>query len=259
VSLKVITDSSTDLALRDVCYRTCCAVLASLPNAPATSRASGSASAKQLLQLAQNSGERLLVVATEDAFSGRGVTRISALLFLDALVGLFQSLKVKSSILRALTKLNFVPVLIDGSIGSVAAAFGGEDELPAILAFFHTSLALLLRLCQSPDGTQLVLNSGLFQAIDDSHLFSTDPDVGMDVDNPQALKKFYAILADVLRLVTAAVVSKGPAPGKTFVQKYRGTVQAIFKQASRGNALDVAEELSRLLLTTDFLEVWSLA
>ncbi|SMR47393.1 unnamed protein product [Zymoseptoria tritici ST99CH_3D1] len=254
VSLKVITDGSTDLALRDVCYRTGCAVLASLPKASVGTGTSAVASAKQLLQLVQNSGERLLIVVTEDAFAGRGVTRISALLFLDALIGLFQSLKVKSSILRALTKLNFVPVLIDGSIGSVAAAFNGEDELAAALAFFHTSLALLLRLCQTPEGTQLVLNSGLFQAIDDSHLFSTDPDVGMDVDNPQALKEFYAIIADVLRIVTAAVVSKGPAPGKAFLQKYRSTVQALFKQASRGIGLDVAEELSRLLLSTDFLE-----
>jgi nuclear pore complex protein Nup205 len=257
VCLKVITDSSTDLALRDVCYRTGCAVLASVSNAPSSSRASASASTRQLLQLVQNCGERLLIVVTEDAFSGRGVTRISALLFQDALIGLFQSLKAKSSILRALMKLNFVPVLIDSSIGSVAAAFSSEDELTAVLAFIHTSLALLLRLCQTPEGTQLVLNSGLFQAVDDSHLFSTDPDLGMDVDNPQALTEFYSILADVLRIVTAAVVSKGPAPGKAFLQKYRSTVQAIFKQASRGIAINVADELGRLLLATDFLEVRS--
>lgn len=256
VSMKVVTDSSTDLALRDVCYRTCCTVLASLPKTSTiNSRATSSASAKQLLQLVQNAGERLLIIVTEDAFSGRGVTRVSALLFLDGLVSLFHSQKVISSMLRALTKLNFVPVLIDTSIGSVAAAFKGEDEMVATLAYFHTALALMLRLCQTPDGTQLVLNSDMFQAVDDSSLFSTDPDIGLDIDNPTALKEFYAILADVLRLITAAVVSKGPQPGKAFLQKHRYTVQAIFKQASRGQATEVADELQRLLLATDFLEV----
>lgn len=255
VSMKAVTDSSTDLALRDVCYRTCCTVLASLPKAPNNSRNATSASAKQLLQLVQNAGERLLIIVTEDAFSGRGVTRVSALLFLDSLVSLFHSQKVNTSMLRALTKLNFVPVLIDNSIGTVAAAFKGEDEMVATLAYFHTSLALLLRLCQTPDGTQLVLNSGMFQTIDESTLFSTDPDIGLDIDNPTALKEFYAILADVLRLITAAIVSKGPQPGKLFLQKNRYTVQAIFKQASRGQANEVADELQRLVLATDFLDV----
>lgn len=255
VSMKVVTDSSTDLALRDVCYRTCCTVLASLPKTTSATRATGTTSAKQLLQLVQNAGERLLIIVTEDAFSGRGVTRVSALLFLDGLISLFHSQKTTTSMLRALTKLNFLPVLIDTSIGSVATAFKGEDEMVATLAYFHTAVALMLRLCQTPDGTQLVLNSGLFQAVDDSSLFSTDPDIGLDIDNPAALKEFYAILADVLRLVTAAVVSKGPQPGKAFLQKNRYTVQAIFKQASRGQAIGVADELQRLLLATDFLEV----
>ena len=72
---------------------------------------------------------------------------------------------------------------------------------------------------------------------------------------PKALQEFYAILADTLRLVTAVAVQKSPQPAKSFLQQHRFTVQAIFKQASRGLALDVAEELSRLILATDFLEV----
>lgn len=255
VSLKAITDSATSLALRDVAYRTTCAILASLPKAPITSRTSPTSSSKQLLQLVQNTGERLFTVVTEDAFSGRGITRVSALLFLDSLVSLYQSLKVNTSMLRAFTKLNFVPVLLDTSIGNVAAAFKSEEETVATLAYFHTAMTLLLRICQTADGTQLVLNSGLFQTVDDSKLFSTDPDLGLDIDNPKALQEFYAILADTLRLITAVAVQKSPQPAKLFLQQNRFTVQAIFKQASRGLALDVAEELSRLILATDFLDV----
>lgn len=253
ISLKVLIDSGTDLALRDVAYRTSCTVLGALPSTGA--RAAATAGAKQLLQLVQNAGERLLTVVTEDAFSGRGVTRVSALLFLDGLVSLFQSLKVTTSLLRGLSKLNFIPVLIDMSIGGVSAAFKSEDETVATLAYFHTALALLLRLCQSPDGSLLVLNSDFFPTVDESKLFSTDPDIGLDIDNPTALREFHAILADLLRVITAIVISKGPQPGQTFLKQHRYTVQAIFKQAARGHANEVADELSRLIMATDFLEV----
>ncbi|KAM3423192.1 hypothetical protein BST61_g642 [Cercospora zeina] len=251
VSLKVLTDSSTDPALRDVAYRTSCTILANLS---ATTVSTASANAKQLYQLTQNAGDRLLTVVTEDAFSGRGVTRVSALLFLDSLVSLHQGLKLNTPLLRALLKLNFLPVLIDMSIGSVSAAFHAQEEVVTTLAFFHTALALMLRLCQTPDGTQLVLNSGFFNAVDDSKLFTTDPDIGLDIDNPAALEEFYSILTDILRVIVAAVVSKGPRSGTAFLQQHRYTVQAIFKQASRGHAVKVANELSRLILATDFLE-----
>lgn len=250
ISLKAIADGATDLALRDVAYRTSCAVVTTLLSSSSTLT-----TAKQLLQLTNNAGERVFAVVAEDAFSGRGVTRVSSLLFLNALVSLFQSLKVSGSLLRALTKLNLVPVLIDTTIANVGAALKSEDDMVATLAYFHTALALLLHLCQTSDGTQVVLNSGLFAAIDDSKLFSTDPDIGMDSDNPAALKEFYLILADVVRLITATVVQKGVQPGRAFLQQHRFTVQAIFKQASRGQAVEVADELGKLILATDFLEV----
>ncbi|KAF7194803.1 hypothetical protein HII31_03870, partial [Pseudocercospora fuligena] len=251
VSLKVLADGDADLALRDVCYRTSCSVLASLP---ITTGASSSASHKQLLSLVQNAGERLLTVVTEDAFSGRGVTRVSALLFLDGLVSLYQGLKVTSTLLKALMRLNFVPVLVDTSIAGVAEAFKNEAEMVTTLAFYHTALALLLRLCQTSDGTALVLNSALFATIEESRLFSTDPDIGLDIDNTMALREFHRILAALLRIITAAVLSKGAQPGRIFLQQHRYTIQAIFKQAAKGQAIDVADELSRLILATDFLE-----
>lgn len=255
VSLKVLTDSTTDLGLRDVAYRTCCAVLSSIPNVPTTGRNSQAASARQLLQLVQNAGERLLAVTTEDAFSGRGVTCVSALLFLDGLVLLFQSLKANTQMLRGLMKLNFIPVLIDTGIGNVASAFKSNDETIATMAFYHTAMALLLRICNTSDGAQLVINSGLFPAIEESKLFSTDPELGLDIENPAALEEFYIFLGDVVRLMTATVVQKGAGLAKAFLQQHRFTVQAILKQATRGQALDAAEELCRLLIASGFLEV----
>ena len=274
VCLKAITDTETTPALRDVCYRTCCLIQStssSLP--PQTSSAVFNSSAKQLLQQVQASGERIISVLTEDAFSGRGSTRVSALLFLDALVALFQSYKMTSSLLRALTKLNFVPVLLDGSLGAISAAFRADHkDLPTTLSYFHTSLALLLNLCRTTDGSQLILNSGFFASVSESQLFSTDPDVGLDIDNPTALHHFYRLLSSVLRVVVAVVAARGPSnastvqQAKTFLTQNRFSMQAVFKRASRvsqmkgavqqqEDAEDVAEQFARLIVLTGFLEV----
>jgi nuclear pore complex protein Nup205 len=277
VCLKAIGDAGTTPALRDVCYRTCCLIQstsASLDsNSSPTTRFNSSA--KQLLQQVQTSGERIIAVLTEDAFSGRGSTRVSALLFLDALIALFQTAKVTSSLLRALTKLNFVPVLLDGSLGGISAAFRADHkDLPTTLSYFHTALALLLNLCRTTDGSQLVLNSGFFASVNESQLFSTDPDIGLDIDNPTALHHFYSLLSSVLRVIVAVVAARGPSnastvqQAKAFLTQNRFSMQAVFKRASRVSqtkgALDqqedaegVAEEFGRLIVLTGFLEVSS--
>jgi len=271
VCLKAITESGTDLALRDVSYRTCCTVFASVPLTVINGKSSPSPHARQMLQLVQAAGDRLVAVATEDAFSGRGSTRVSAILFLDTLVTLFQTTKTTPILLRALAKLNFVPVLIDTSIGGVASSFQGQNEELAItLAFFHTAMSLLLRICQTTDGTQLVLNSGFFSAVSDSRLFSTDPDIGLDIDNPAALKQFYRLLSAVLRIITAIVVTRGASNAATlqqarsFLQENRFGMQAVFKRISavqktsgppETEAVEVADEFGRLMLVTGFLEV----
>lgn len=281
VCLKAITDPETTPALRDVCYRTCCLIQSTSISlaAPASSQtgraytATLNSSAKQLLQQVQTSGERIIAVLTEDAFSGRGSTRVSALLFLDALVALFQSSKLTSTLLRSLTKLNFVPVLLDGSLGGISAAFRADHkDLPTTLSYFHTALALLLNLCRTTDGSQLVLNSGFFAAVSESQLFSTDPDIGLDIDNPTALHHFYRLLSSVLRVIVAVVAARGPSnastvqQAKAFLTQNRFSMQAVFKRASRvsqmrgsleqqEDAEGVAEQFGRLIVLTGFLEV----
>ena len=281
VCLKAIADTDTTPALRDVCYRTCCLIQstsASLaltaPTEPGrTQTARFNSSAKQLLQQVQSSGERIVAVLTEDAFSGRGSTRVSALLFLDALVALFQAARLTPSLLRALTKLNFVPVLLDGSLGGISIAFRADHkDLPTTLSYFHTALALLLNLCRTTDGSQLVLNSGFFASVSESQLFSTDPDIGLDIDNPTALHHFYRLLSSVLRVIVAVVAARGPSnastvqQAKAFLTQNRFSMQAVFKRASRvsqtkgareqqEDAESVAEEFARLIVLTGFLEV----
>ena len=105
-----------------------------------------------------------------------------------------------------------------------------------------------------------MLNSGFFAAIEQSRLTTTDPDIGLDVDNPAALDEFYRILADILRVVTAIVVVKGPAQHSSkFLQQSRFSMIAVLKRVSQGTgsleAKAVADEYAKLLLVTDYLEV----
>lgn len=250
VALKALTDSSTDLVLRDCCYRICCGVLASQPTTVAgtNGKPAPSVTLRQLHKLTENSGERLLTVITEDAFSGRGVTRVSALLFLDALLTLFQGVKATSSMLRALTRLNFVPVLLDCSIGAIISAFRGEAEMQTSLAYFHTAFAFLLKLAHSAEGIQLVLNANFFESIDESRLFATDVD-------DETLSALYGIMAAVLRVITAIVVGKGAQPAMDFLRTSRAAAAGIFKLASKGekSVTEVSEEYGKLFLVADFL------
>jgi nuclear pore complex protein Nup205 len=281
VCLKAIADPSTTPALRDVCYRTCCSIQSTSASLVATAptetgrthTARFNSSANQLLRQVQTSGERIIAVLTEDAFSGRGSTRVSALLFLDALVALFQTARVTSSLLRALTKLNFVPVLLDNSLGGISAAFRADHkDLPTTLSYFHTALALLLNLCRTTDGSQLVLNSGFFTSVSESQLFSTDPDIGLDIDNSTALHHFYRLLSSVLRVIVAVVAARGPSnastvqQAKAFLTQNKFSMQAVFKRVSRTSQMKgaqeqhedaqaVAEEFARLVVLTGFLEV----
>nr|OQO25403.1 hypothetical protein B0A51_08472 [Rachicladosporium sp. CCFEE 5018] len=275
VCVKAICDSETSLVLRDVCYRSCCLVLADTITPPALSPPQRSkqppAATRQLLLQVQTAGERLIRVITEDAFSGRGTTRISALLFLDALLPLFAATATLPILLRSLTKLNFIPVLLDSSITTVSHSFRNADaDLPTALSYFHTALSLILNLARaSPEGSSLLLTSGLFQAIADSNLFATDPDIGLDIDNLAALRQFYRLLSVVLRVVTAVVVSKGPSNGsvlhqaKAFLTQNRTCMMAVFKRVSKLDrtagppeveAKEVAEEFGRLVVISGWLE-----
>nr|POE85104.1 nucleoporin [Quercus suber] len=263
ICLKGIVESEVDLALRDVCYRICYTIVTILPLSVTNGTRSPAPNAKQLMALIHTTNERVLTVISEDAFSGRGPTRVSSLLLLDCIVLVAQTTKASSGILSDLSKLNFLPVLLDTSIGNVAASFQAakSDDMITALAYYHTALALLMRICQSAEGAQLVLNAGFITSVNDSRLFSTDPDIGIDIDNPSALNEFFRMLSAILRVLTAIVSSKPQAivlqEVRGFIQQHRFNVQAVFKrtrQHAETEVLDVAEGFSRLMWATGFLQ-----
>ncbi len=133
------------------------------------------------------------------------------------------------------------------------------------------------------------MNSGLFQVIVESGLFSVDPDIGIgmfhpqvfsppkelitsvEIDNPEALSKYYKLLLSIIRVVTCVVLARGPHNKQTidqarsFIYINRSSIVGIFKRQSKIGAslpaeaaayVDELVELYVLLITmTEFLEV----
>ena len=123
-------------------------------------------------------------------------------------------------------------------------------------------------------------NAGLFAAIRNSGLFAIDPDFGLEIDNPDALAKYYEVLLAVLRVIAAIVLSRGAqneatiAAARGFLLENRTTMVGIFKRHARVGALheskrgvdndtdaeadlnDLVEFYVLLISLTDFMEVW---
>lgn len=115
-----------------------------------------------------------------------------------------------------------------------------------------------------------MLNSGLFQAVHESRLFAADPDIGIDIENPDALQRYYDLLLSVLRLIVYAVFSRGidneqmKEHTRAFLTENRACMVGIFKRSARiGNTSSAHQEtlhelvkaFMALVAGTDFTEV----
>lgn len=97
-----------------------------------------------------------------------------------------------------------------------------------------------------------MLNAGLFPVIRASALFSTDPDIGLDVDNPAALKIFFELMLAVLKIVAAVLMARGVENSqmkdmvRDFLSENRGSLVAVFKRNAkigwRSNGAQPSEE-----------------
>ena len=161
-----------------------------------------------------------------------------------------------------------------------------STDIPLLMSYYESKISLLLTISQSRTGAVYVMNAGLFQAVRTSGLFSVDPDIGVgesysvnsgsklttaEIDNPEALGKYYRLLLSLTRVITAVVLSRGPQneqtirSAKDFLVENRPLVVSMFKRQARigGVSFDDAgvdiEELVELLVLliamTEFLDV----
>jgi len=197
--------------LREICCLICHDYLRRMCSSSSSSSSSPSSSTTRLgsarsiaLQSIRATGDRLIEVLCDDAYSGEGTYRIAALLLLEAIVGAANTEGGKGEILESLGRFNFVKVVVDGIRGIAVEVMEGGDNgelnlvlwegrgvmselgrakvnvlLAQLLAYYTASLSLLLRIAQSRTGAAQVMNAGLFGAIRESGLFAADPDIGL--------------------------------------------------------------------------------
>ena len=165
-----------------------------------------------------------------------------------------------------------------------------QADIPSLLTFYEAKLSLLLTISQSKIGAAHVMAAGLLHAIHVSGLFSVDPDIGVgksgacyllrseetlltgsEIDNPDALAKYYRLLLFITRIVACIVLVRGPQNtqsidgGRGFLQDNRALVVAVYKRQVKlgGVSFDDAginiEELANLftllVAMTNFVEV----
>ncbi|CAI6341212.1 unnamed protein product [Periconia digitata] len=234
------------IELREYCYQICFRYI----HGTFEKATKGSLLGRHTLSTVKNCGSHLIEVVCDDAYSGQGMCKVSALLLLQALVSVAARQESKY-ILESFVSLNFIGVLID-NIKHIPEELkaAAAPQVPALLSYYDASLALLLRICQTRIGAAYVLNASLFSSIRESRIFDVDPDIGLEFDNPNALKKYYELMLAVLRVINAAVIARGRQNDQTvfqareFLKQSRHSMVAIFKRSVNvGSGLGQDQEL----------------
>lgn len=252
-------------AVREMCCQICHAFIARLlnPKAIASRR-------RQAMQLIKGGGSRLLEILGDEAYSGSDSSRISALVALGSFI-ILSNRQASKHVVDILMRINFIQILVDG-LGNVPQEMHNVNLQSDVDALPHqdAAVALLLSIAQTRHGATQVVNSGLFQAIQASGLFSADPDVGLDIDNPRALALYFHLMLALLRVVNAVVVSCGEendqitGMAQAFIAQYRLSIVSIFKRSAcigstnQGHEKVLAELVDNftiLMATCGFMEV----
>ncbi|KAH7159969.1 nucleoporin Nup186/Nup192/Nup205 [Dactylonectria estremocensis] len=216
-------------------------------------------------------GERLINVICDDAYGGEAECQTAALILLNALVSMGRQ-ESDDHVVETLNRLNFIGIMVD-SLRNIMQEWHEvfTSGLSEQQSYQNARLALLLELSQIRTGAKYVLHSNLLRALDISGLFAADPELQINVSNPRALEQHYDLLAQMVRIVGAALVSRGShnvVQGRRFLTDHRMLVTHTLKRSAgigSGTADDgldmrveeLAEGLMVIIAATGFLEVSS--
>ncbi|KAL4920463.1 hypothetical protein BDW62DRAFT_208968 [Aspergillus aurantiobrunneus] len=221
-------------------------------------------------QVVKSSGRALIEAICDDAYTGQDTCRVSALVLLNSLAALDK--QADFILAESISESNYLSLFLD-SIRVLPLELGNAqaNDTPILLSYYESLLSLLQQLCQTKPGATHVLKAGLFQAVRDSQLFAADPDLGIDIDNPDALRKYYDLLDSVLRVIVTATFSRGLQneqmieQTRLFLTENRQSMVGIFKRfakiggagaADHHDALSsIAKSYTALVAATDFLEM----
>ncbi|KAL7626804.1 hypothetical protein AAE478_003578 [Parahypoxylon ruwenzoriense] len=229
-----------------------------------------SSSLRKTARTIQSFGEKLLNVVCDDAFGGDAGCQSAALILLGTLVQLGKQ-ENDNYVVEALNRLNFIGILVDSLRGVLAeweevnrTGDSGQQH------YLNAKLALLLQLCQTREGAKDVLHANLFRAVEQSGLFSVDPELQVNPSDSKALERHYTLLVKVARIIGAAIVSRGShnvLQGRRFLTEHRMLVMHVLKRSAGigagGGQVDeslservdeLAEAFMLVITATGFLE-----
>ncbi|KAJ5636079.1 uncharacterized protein N7484_009392 [Penicillium longicatenatum] len=265
VSMRGITLATGNVSLREVLYGICSHYITRIT----TSESVHAGLQRHSQQVIKAAGPGLVEIICDDAYTGQEACRAAALLLLNCLAVLDS--RTDCVLAELISQSNYLSLFLD-AVRSLPHELRNTpaNDTPAHLAFYESLLALLQQLSQTKNGAIVVLKSGLFESVRESQLFSADPDIGIDIDNPDSLRKFYDLLLSVIRVIVSAVFSRGvhneqiKAQTRAFIAENRPCMVGVFKRfakiggdapADHQNALcELVKSFMALVAASDYVE-----
>lgn len=215
----------------------------------------------------------LVSVLSDDTDGGDDSCKLASLDLLSMLASLSRSER-SIHVLECLVKLNALQLMIE-PVKHIATDFQDAEakERAMLLDILQARLLLLLQISRTREGAGQLLDAGILQAVRDSMLFRADPDLGIDLDNSQALHNYYELVALTSRVLVSAFVNRGLQNeqcqylARSFLLDYRPNMVGLFKRftgvngtipsASRPILRDIIKAYTALASMTSFVEVCS--
>ncbi|OKL58312.1 hypothetical protein UA08_06541 [Talaromyces atroroseus] len=236
ISIRGVSLAIGDVSLRESFYNICAHYISRITKTPGSIHQN---LRRQCQQAVKASGVSLIEVVSDDAYAGQDTCKVSAILLLNLLAEL-DAQEGSHLLAETISQSNYLSMFLD-SIKFLSSEFRDAQahDVPLLISFYHALLSFLQKLCQTKIGATLVLNAGLFASIRESRLFAADPDIGIDMDNPDALRNYYELLAAMLRVIVLAVFSRGlhneqiMDHTRNFLTENRPSMVGIFKRHAK--------------------------
>ncbi|KAJ5152275.1 hypothetical protein N7492_010570 [Penicillium capsulatum] len=269
VSARGIVLFSDSVPLREMLYTICSHYITRITSSDSAQDTTHDNLRTQSQRLIKAAGAGLVDKVCDDAYGSQDTCRAAALLMLNCLAVLDS--RTDCILAGIISRSNFLSLFLD-AIRSLPVELQNAEaaDTPILLDYYESLLALLQQLSQTKNGATFVLQSGLFESVRDSHLFAIDPDVGIEIDNTDALKKYYDLLLCMIRVIVSAVFSRGvhneqiKLQTRAFLAEHRSCMVGVFKRfaqiggttspAHREALCELVKSFMALLTATDYLE-----
>jgi nuclear pore complex protein Nup205 len=265
--LEGISTPTSTPALRAILYTICSRYVGKITS----SSQAHSKLRRNAMDCVRGAGMPLISVLSDDADEGDDECKLSSLELLSMLTSLSRSEK-STHVLECLVKVNALEIIIE-PLKHIAVEFQDSEakERAVLLETVQARLLLLLQISRTREGSGQLLDGGMLHAIRESMLFRADPDLGIDLDNAQALHNYYELVSLTLRLLVSTFVNRGVQNEqcqflmRTFLLDHRPNMVGLFKRfngvngtisaESRPVLRDIVRAYTALASMTGFVEV----